>query len=544
MRVNPERVPEVQEPLQNYLREEEVEAMATHIEGEVQAGRMRKIPTPGFPGPANAPCFFVREKRFTTAGYVEKMRPVFDCSAVDPASGQEQGTNAAIDLGTLPFPQPIGSLSGLARDVRILTQQHGEPPLLFSLDLQNSYRQWPVAEEQRRFFRIHVKGQWYEDGAMAMGCRSSAWICSTLTSAIVDTVARAFKGRVRGQAYIDDCAWAVAREDAEEVVEFTYRLLEELGVKVKRNKTQGPDEAIVFLGFRINAREQTFELPKPKRQHLQLLLRNTARLAKGGKRLRVRPLRSLMGKLGHVASVYTPGRIFCRSIHERIGALLDGWVRLPETARADLRVWDEVIQQLPTRARFRTQPSLRTGAVMDTDACLKGAGGVLRLHGARSQLQDVWACALPEHLHEGVNVCIHEAIAVYIGLRRAVEAGLLQGKALAVRVDNTAVQFSLAKGGSSNAPLNRVVREIFKLCFKCDVQLYPMRISTSDNKEADYLSRLTLPSGLTAAPPPSLEGWPTEVTPVPNGTPECQSPPPSGPSEGAGSSSGSTGIGC
>jgi len=128
-----------------------------------------------------------------------------------------------------------------------------------------------------------------------------------------------------------------------------------------------------------------------------------------------------------------------------------------------------------------------------TDASLTGLGWAKyasrteALAAGRAGLLEAASLPLVD-AHVSGDMTFLEACAVRDAVRAC--ARDLRGNTVWVAVDNVALEFALRKGRSKAARVNAVVADTLLLCAAYDVQLYPLRVPSAQNKVADALSRL------------------------------------------------------
>ena len=114
--------------------------------------------------------------------------------------------------------------------------------------------------------------------------------------------------------YLDDFLFAGKPESGEcgEELWQALALCEELGAQVSREKLEGPETSIVFLGILLDTINLELHLPGYKLWRLKQLIQ----VWKGKRSCTKRDLLSLIGQFQHACKVVCPGRSFLRRMIE------------------------------------------------------------------------------------------------------------------------------------------------------------------------------------------------------------------------------------
>lgn len=88
------------------------------------------------------------------------------------------------------------------------------------------------------------------------------------------------------------------------------RVPADFGVPLAPDKTEGPNTVITFLGIVIDSDCMECRLPEDMIQDLRLVVQRIKRL----KKMRLRELQLLLGKLNFACHIIPMGRFFCRRL--------------------------------------------------------------------------------------------------------------------------------------------------------------------------------------------------------------------------------------
>lgn len=115
------------------------------------------------------------------------------------------------------------------------------------------------------------------------------------------------------------------------------RVAADFGVPLAPDKTEGPSMVITFLGIIIDTVNMECDLPEDKLFTLQEEVGRVASL----KKVQLKVLQSLLGKLNFACRIMPMGRIFIRRLVAATGGVLapHNFDRLGRELRGDLRVW-------------------------------------------------------------------------------------------------------------------------------------------------------------------------------------------------------------
>ena len=143
--------------------------------------------------------------------------------------------------------------------------------------------------------------------------------------------------------YLDDFLFLqTTRNKCEELVRFFINLCEWLGVPVVMDKTEMPDEMVVFLGILLDGKTKLLCLPLEKRFKAINLLRQM--LSK--RKAIVKEMERLAGFLNFLTRAIFPGRVFTRRMYSKFTLISETrklrdyhHVTLDREFKQDCQVW-------------------------------------------------------------------------------------------------------------------------------------------------------------------------------------------------------------
>lgn len=353
---------------------------------------------------------------------------------------------------------------------------------LAKVDLQSAYRSvrihpsnWQACGLKWQFNtdRFHT---YFVDTALPFGSRLAPSIFNRLTQSVRRMMAQ--KGFHQVIAYLDDFL----------IIERTYdkclnalntllSLLRDLGFSIAWDKLEGPAQAVVFLGVNIDTVRGCLELPPEKLKSFRLLIRDTLEL----KRISLKQLQVLAGKLNWAAAVVRGGRIYLRRVLEMMKPLYASHHKalIPHTMKQDLLWWDMFLETF--NGTHWLHPTTHWVNVY-TDASRRGGGMVW---GSDWQFID-WEHDVPEARTAHINV--KETLAIGLAVRRW--APFWRNASVVVHTDNITARCAINKGKAKSTLSMAMVREIFWWSTIFNFKIRAVHIPGEENIVADAVSRL------------------------------------------------------
>ena len=472
----------------NLVAEEHFPEIERQLRSEVRNGWL--LPVPAEVQSAvpccNAPIIAVDEG--------SKIRRITDLSNRSKSDSTLRGVNAMVDMESLGCA-PMHRCSDLASEVHRLRALFPHSRLgVLVRDLSKAFRRLSVRLDQVPSLVTRWGTEVYWDLRLPFGHKASAHYCCKLSTAIAGAVVQHFGAEVACLAYVDDFI-LVAPPHLQHEAECVFnRVIGDLGLTISASKavTSGSwSHKADWIGFTHDVATLTHSLPANKLQQYTEDLINMAQDALDLRRVPRRSMLQLVGRINHVATVFTAGRAFMRNLLAA-AALRDPLITLNHACLSDLTWWAEALRILPSMAYMRRAPS-RADPIIATDASLYGFGAALDMSGDPAALSAAtphseWLAGRFAVPSVSGDMTLLEAWAVLAAIRHW--GPKLEGCTARIHVDNVSVEFALRKGRSFSPRVNNVLREILLLCLRHDICLHPVRIQSADNLVADSLSRL------------------------------------------------------
>ena len=247
---------------------------------------------------------------------------------------------------------------------------------LAKTDVKSAFRILPIHFLDLACLGICFQDEFYVDLCLPFGSSISCALFESFAGAfhwIIVTFVRVFL-----KHYLDDFLLGhFTKSLCFKALQETQQLVEEIGVPLSPEKTVLPTQQISFLGLGIDTVKMIVFLPQDKRNSILNRLAWFLRR----KRVTVRQIASLAGKLNFVTNAIPPGRSFCRRIYDVMSdRSMSEEVELDGTFKADLLVWQHLLlnynsvrlirkpREVPEHHCFTdatANPNLGWGAVWD-----------------------------------------------------------------------------------------------------------------------------------------------------------------------------------
>ena len=135
---------------------------------------------------------------------------------------------------------------------------------LFKRDLKGAFRQFNIDPGDYRYTGLCWDGKIFLDTRLAMGLRSAAFCCQSVT----ELVAKIVGGKAFVMVYLDDFGGAESTDRAQESFDYLGNMLARFGLEEAPEKAVPPTTRMDWLGINFDTLEWTIALKPGKLQEL------------------------------------------------------------------------------------------------------------------------------------------------------------------------------------------------------------------------------------------------------------------------------------
>ena len=178
----------------------------------------------------------------------------------------------------------------------------GKGCLLYKRDLKHAFRQFSIDPGDYKFTGMSWHDNIYFDTRLAMGLRSSAYCCQSVT----ELVAKIAGVKAHVLVYLDDFGGAELPGRAVAAFEHLGWLLHHFGLEEAPEKAVAPSTCMDWLGIRFDTAAWTMALKPSKLQELLIFLPKLL----SSKRVKKVLLQKVLGSLVWASAVVRSGAIF------------------------------------------------------------------------------------------------------------------------------------------------------------------------------------------------------------------------------------------
>ena len=347
----------------------------------------------------------------------------------------------------------------------------GKSCLLYKRDLKGAFRQFSIDPGDYIFTGLSWEGKVYIDTRLAMGLRSSAFCCQSVTEMVAKVAGKSSFTLV----YLDDFGGAEVASKAQEAYIQLGQLLSYFGLQEATDKAVPPSTSMEWLGIKFDTVEWSMSLKPGKLQELLDWLPRLSRLRRVKKVL----LQKVLGNLVWASAVVRAGTIFFNRLLALLRTLKrpNHSVYFSKEARKDVAWWIATLEKF--KGKTPIPPSVWTPLTsFHTDASLEGFGIVW----GRRALAGLFPLEL-----EDLDITKKEMVTVMVAVKHFFKD--LENLKVKIYVDNQACVALLNHGVTKSSFLAACLREIFYVLAKYNIELRAEYIPSKDNCLADLCSR-------------------------------------------------------
>jgi hypothetical protein len=345
---------------------------------------------------------------------------------------------------------------------------------LYSCDISRAYRNIPTDPLAWPLCNIQVEGKYYIDTSLSFGARWSAASCQRVTDGIKYIMAN--NGHTVFN-YIDDiCGVASTEAEAWEGFLLLKRTLKSLGLPEAEHKACPPAPSIVWLGIEFDTRSRTMRIPQDKIRETKTLVYSWL----SRPTISLKNLRSLLGKLLHVAQCSRPARLFLNRIlaSYRAGSHLHA-IPIDDEFKRDLQWFNDHLPQC--NGLYMMESTSPSYTVIECDSCLSGCGAIWH--------DSCHHTTFPHFITAmNLSICHMEALNCVVSLKLWAEG--MKNSTVKLWCDSMVTVNILLYAKGRDPFLLKCAREIWLLCARYNIKLLPSHVPGSRmTGRADALSR-------------------------------------------------------
>ena len=343
--------------------------------------------------------------------------------------------------------------------------------LLYKRDLKGAFRQFCTDPGDYRFSGLFWEGNIYLDTRLAMGLRSAAYCCQSVT----EIVAKIAGKKAHVLVYLDDFGGAEKGDKASAAFNHLGEVIEYCGLEEAPEKAVPPSTKMDWLGISFDTVEWSMSLKPGKLNELLILLPKLL----GYKRVNKLLLQKVLGNLVWAAAVVRAGVIFFNRLLVLLRKLKrpNHSIYFSIEAKKDVSWWLRTLESY--RGKAVIPPAVWTPLIsFATDASLEGFGMVW---GTRAL-----AGLFPLEF-EDLDINKKEMITVMAAIKHWFRD--LANLKIKIFVDNQ-VCVALLNYGITRSPfLAACLREIQFFLAKYNIEMRAEYIPSKENVLADLCSR-------------------------------------------------------
>ena len=362
-----------------------------------------------------------------------------------------------------------------------MVQQLGAGAHLIKMDIQSAFRLLPLHPDDYCLMGMSHEGEYFVDKALPFGCAISCALFEQF-STFLEWCAKTLTRSENLIHYLDDfCGGAHAKDEAGGLLEGILQLFKQLGVPVAPDKVEGPTTCLKFLGLIVDTVAMEVRIPEEK---VTDLLGEVTGLLGGKKKVTLRQLQSLIGKLNFACRAIVPGRPFCRRLINTTCGVTNPHhrIRVTNAMIEDLKIWEQFLRECNGRSIMLHRQWLESQAL----ELFTGAAGSV---GFGAYLQGHWSHGTwPPHWQQnGPDITFKELFAIVLAVH--LWANLLTNKKIIFHCDNQAVVTIINKQSTRSPPSMQLVRIMVLTCLRNNLLFKARHIPGARNCIADALSR-------------------------------------------------------
>ncbi|KAM9296652.1 uncharacterized protein PAF06_017570 [Gastrophryne carolinensis] len=366
-------------------------------------------------------------------------------------------------------------------------------------DIESAFRLLPVHPDSQYLLGCYFEGGFFIDRCLPMGCSVSCAYFEAF-STFLEWVVKEKSGLSAVTHYLDDffCVGPADSRVCDLLLSCMLSTFDSFGVPVATEKTEGPRTCMSFLGIEIDSQAGVCRLPLVKVRDLLQELQGALLV----KKVTLRQLQSVLGKLNFACKVLPMGRVFSRRLSLATAGVKEDhhFIRLTGGLKEDLRMWVSFLSSFNGLVYWLDPVRENREVGLFTDAA--GSTGFGAYFAGR------WCAApWPERVRSSSdirNLALLELFPVVVAL--ALWGEDLQNKSVLFHSDNMAVVSAINAQTASSPPVVKLLRQLVLSCLQYNILFRAVHVPGVANGIADALSRFQMDRFRELAPEACTEG--------------------------------------
>ena len=352
-------------------------------------------------------------------------------------------------------------------EITKMVQREGQGSYLFKVDIKSAFRLLPIHPDNFSLLGMEFQGKYYVDKCLPFGLSVSCALFEKFSSFLEWHIKDTTKSDELIH-YLDDfCGCNSQHLKAKSILEQTLNAFDTFGVPVADDKVEGPSTRIKFLGLEVDTEKMLVQLPMDKLNDLKACIDEV--LSYKSKKITLKKLQSLIGKLNFACRAIVPGRAFCRRlIDATIGATRPFHrIRVTKGMVEDLLIWKSFLDN-HNGASMMISELGESHLELFTDA----AGGI----GFGAYFDGHWTNGRwPENLIEVNNIALKELFPIVLSL--FMWGDEFKNQKVVFFCDNSAVVIMINKQSSKDKQCMHLLRILVSICLKKNVVFKAIKVS-------------------------------------------------------------------
>ena len=224
-----------------------------------------------------------------------------------------------------------------------MVQSEGNGSFLIKVDIKSAFRLLPIHPMDFPLLGMEFQGKFFVDKCLPFGLSLSCALFEKF-SCFLEWHTRKLSGSEMIIHYLDDfCGCKKDKKKAAVMLNIILSAFANLGVPIAQEKVEGPVTRLKFLGLEVDTIKMQVRIPEDKLEDLKQTILSVVN--KPSKKITLKELQSLIGKLSFACKAILPGRAFIhRLIDATIGVKKPHFkVRITQNMVKDLLTWQSFL---------------------------------------------------------------------------------------------------------------------------------------------------------------------------------------------------------